>query len=194
MLAAFGEGADRAFDVLDDGRLNAFGRLVEDQQLGARWPARGRSPAAAAGRRRDRRRAASASASAPETSRRCVPECRRCRRDTRQAHPQVFLHREPRKNLAPLRHIADAGCAPRVRRRGGDVAAVELDAAGLGRHQAHQAFAAAWSCPRRCGPSSVVTWPCGAVEADVAQDVAAAVILVEIVYDSACLSAPDKLR
>ena len=107
-----GEHADDAADVLDDRRLDAFGRLVEDQQLRARRRARGaiascccwppeRSPPRRLqhllehreqleqlGRHRARRRG-------------CVG----------QAHAQVLLDRQAGEDLAPLRHVADAARA-----------------------------------------------------------------------------------
>ncbi len=179
-----GERADGALDVLDDRRLDAFGGLVEDQQLRAAcasarpmascccWPP-DRSP--------PRRRIICLQHR--EHARRCASGMRR-RRPAACARPiaQVFLHGEAREDLAPLRHVADAG-ARALRTAAARVMSVPSkrdrcrSATGT---QAHQARAAAWSCRRRCGPSSTVTLPVGAVEAHVAQDVAAAVVLVEV--------------
>ena len=55
-----------------------------------------------------------------------------------QPHAQVLLHREAGEDLAALRHEADTRAGALVRRGGVDGLAVEFDAAGLDRHQAHQ--------------------------------------------------------
>ena len=108
-LAEPAQIGDGAADVLDDRGLDAFGRLVEQQQLAAASPARGRSRAAAAGRRRGRRRAGrSMSLAAPETARTRRRACALVARQRREAGLEVLLHRQQRKDLAALRHDGDA--------------------------------------------------------------------------------------
>ena len=152
--------------------------------------ARGRSRAAAAGRRRGRRRAGAASAAAPGTSRRCA-RAPASRGGASRGPSRVLLDGEAREDLAPLRHVADAGARALVRRRRRELAVGEPDAAGGGRHEAHQrpqqrrlADAVAAEERRHLARRHL--------ERDVPQDVAAAVVLVEIV--TASISAPGRPR
>src|SRR5438132_931756 len=56
------------------------------------------------------------------------------------AHPQVLLDGEAREDLAPLRHVADAGARSLVRLRVRQYLLLEGDAAAFRGHQAHQRF------------------------------------------------------
>ena len=177
-LAAARQLADRALDVLDDRRLDALGRLVEDQQL---RPQRQRAA--------DRELlllAAGKIAAAPAQH---VLQHRKHLEDELrnagaallrgEAHLQVLVDGEPRKDLAALRHVADAEAA---RAYGGSAAMfafVEADVARAHRQQPHQALeqrrlADAVAAEQRRALAG------GHLERHVAQDVAAAVVLVEV--------------
>ena len=95
-----------------------------------------------------------------------------------QAHQQVVAHRQPAEDLAALRHVADAGAHPVVRRRARDVLAGQRDAAALHGDAAHQAF------QQRRLADAVAAEHDGDLadlrfERAVAQDMAAAIELVE---------------
>jgi hypothetical protein len=98
-------------------------------------------------------------------------------------HAQVLLHRQPREDLAALRHEADAGAGALVRRGALDRASVELDAAGLDRHQAHQRLEqsrlAHAVAPQDDGDLAGLR-----LQAHVAQDVRAAVVLLTFLMES----------
>src|SRR5688572_8148458 len=174
-LAGRGERADRALDLLDDRRLDALGRLVEDQQA-----------------RLHRQRAADGellllparqvAAATPEHALQHREHLEDARRDTGRAHQQVLFHREAREDLAPLRHVAQAGARTLVGFRLHQVELVEPDAAAARRHEAHQGL------EQRGLAHTVATEQRGhlarrKLEAHVAQDVAAAVVLVESLND-----------
>ena len=95
----------------------------------------------------------------------------------REAHQQILFDRQAREDLAALGHVADAERRPVVGWQRGDVHAVEADAAGGDRQQSHQA-------PQQRGLADAIPAEqrgAGArsdLDAHVAQDVAAAVILV----------------
>ena len=97
-----------------------------------------------------------------------------------QAHAQVFFHGEARKNLAALRHKAHAGAGAFVRRGVVNRLAVKLDAAGLDGHQAHERL------EQRGLAHAVAAQQNGdlahlRLQADVTQNVRAAVVLVDVV-------------
>ena len=115
---------ERAADVLDDRGLDALGRLVEHEQLrpGHQRPGDGELLLLAA-----REVAAAPPQHVVEHGKEredLVVDDALVARARREAGHQVFAHGEQRKNLAALRHIAEAGLGAQV-----------------GRH--------AWSCPRR---------------------------------------------
>ena len=98
----------------------------------------------------------------------------------REAHLQVLADGEPREDLAALRHVADA---ERARAYGGsraDAPAVEARCrpSAIGSRPIRHLSSVVLPTPLR--PSSVVHCAVGHVERDVAQGMAAAVILVEI--------------
>ena len=97
----------------------------------------------------------------------------------RQAHAQVLFHREPAEDLAALRHEADAGARALVRRRILDGLAVELDAAGLDGHQAHQRLEQR-GLADAVAPQQHRDLAAMRLQAHVAQDVRAAVVLVDV--------------
>src|SRR5688572_25657522 len=174
-LAGRGERADRALDLLDDRRLDALGRLVEDQQA-----------------RLHRQRAADGellllparqvAAAAPEHALQHREHLEDARRDGGRAHQQVLFHREAREDLAPLRHVAQAGARTLVGFRLHQVELVEPDVAAARGHEAHQGL------EQRGLAHAVATEQRGhlarrKLEAHVAQDVAAAVVLIESLND-----------
>ena len=95
-----------------------------------------------------------------------------------EAHSQVLFDAEPAEDLAPLRHIADALANALVRRVAGDVAAVEPDRSGLHRDDTHQALE-----QRRLADAVASEdhrhLALRGFEADLAQDVRAAVVLIQ---------------
>jgi hypothetical protein len=96
-----------------------------------------------------------------------------------QAHAQVLLDREPREDLAALRHEADAGAGALVRRGVLDRLAVELDAADLiGTRPMSDLSSVVLPTPLR--PRMTVTLPQLRLHAHVPQDVRAAVVLVDV--------------
>jgi hypothetical protein len=98
----------------------------------------------------------------------------------REAHAQVLLDGEPAEDLAALRHVADAAAHALVRRVVRDVAALQADRSRLHRHDAHQGLQ-----QRRLAdavaPEDDRDLADLRVEADVAQDVRAAVVLVDLI-------------
>ena len=99
-------------------------------------------------------------------------------RSVGQAHRQIFLDRQAGEDLAPLRNVADTAADPLVRRLHADVDAVEVDAARAHGHDAHQAFQ-----QRRLANAVAAEHDRDLAhrrfERDAAQDVRAAVVLVE---------------
>ena len=184
--------ADRALDVLDDRRLNALGRLVEDQQPRShRQRAADRELLLLAAREIA---AAPARACCFSTGNISKMQFRNPRAALlrRQAHLQVLLDRQPRKDVAPLRHIADAQRSARGRAAARDAPAVEGDLARADRQQAHQApeqrrLADAVAAEQRRARARGAT-----SNAHVAQDVAAAVVLVEFRESFSIASAPQE--
>jgi len=94
-------------------------------------------------------------------------------------HLEILLHREAREDLPSLRHEADAGARAVLGVGAGQVEVAELHAAGLCGEDAHQ-------CAQQRGLADPVAsqqardLSVGHVEREVAQDVAAAVVLVEV--------------
>ena len=125
-VAELAQVGDGAADILDDRGLDAFGRLVEQQQRAAASPARGRSRAAAAGRPTGRRRAGAACRCSTGNSVEHVVGDVALRRACSGAKPvsQILLDRQQRKDLAALRHVGDAAPRALVGRQRGDVVAV----------------------------------------------------------------------
>jgi len=175
---AVGQHADDAPDVLDDAGLNTLGRFVQDQQLRrSRERPRNREllllPA---------RQVAAAAMQHLLEHREQLKQLGRYRcagRLVGQTHRQVFLHREPREDFAALGHEADTGAGALIRRGILNRLAVQLDAAGLDRHQAHQAFE-----QRRfadpIAPQNDRDLAQRGLQTHIAQDVRAAVILVDV--------------
>ncbi len=95
-----------------------------------------------------------------------------------QAHRQVLADGEAGEDLAALRHVADAAADPLVRRLVGDVVAVEQHPARAHRHHAHQALQ-----QRRLADAVAAEHDRDLadprLERDAAQDVRAAVVLVQ---------------
>jgi hypothetical protein len=98
-----------------------------------------------------------------------------------QAHAQVLLHREAGEDLAALRHEAHAGARALVGRPAVDRLAVELDAAALDGHQAHDRLQQR-GLAHAVAPEQHADLAERGREADVAQDVRAAVVLVDVLY------------
>jgi hypothetical protein len=166
-----------AADVLDDAGLDAFGGLVQHQQAraGGQRAADGQLLLLAAGQ------VATAAADHLLEHGEQLEDLRRDGRATGargQAHAQVVFHRQAAEDLAALRHVADAGAHAFVGRGLGDVGAAQHHAPGLHRHHAHQAL------QQRGLAHAVAAQHHGdlahaRLEAHVAQDVAAAVVLVQ---------------
>src|SRR5690606_35066330 len=125
------ELANHVADLRDDARLNAFGRLVEEQQARLEHE-----------RARDRELlllAAGEIAAAPLQHRAQHGEeieheiGKPLRADAADAEPrsQVLLDRQQREDHAPLRHVADAERGARLGLRARDIGAVEEERAAL---------------------------------------------------------------
>ena len=102
----------------------------------------------------------------------------RAARFRRQAHEQVLLHRQARKDLAALRHVADAEARPLVGRERCDVPPSKVmlpERTGTQADQALEQRGLADAVAPEHGRAGAL----GNLEAHVAQDVAAAVVLVE---------------
>ena len=127
-----GERADHALDVLDDRRLDAFGRLVEDQQLRLRRQRAADRELLLLAARQVAAAPVRASASAPGTARTDRAGIARAARLRGEAHAQVLLDRQAREDLAALRHVADAARA-RARRACARVMSRAVEARSLPR-------------------------------------------------------------
>src|SRR3984957_1939599 len=137
-LAERAQIGDGAADILDDRRLDAFGRLVEQEQP---RPHHQRAP--------DGKLlllAARKVAAAPaqhgfqhrEQREHVVGHAARFARQRRKTGSQIFLDREQGKDFAALRHIGDAAPRPLRRFERGDVAALPGDGAAAHRLLAGQ--------------------------------------------------------
>src|SRR5271169_1405211 len=128
-LALAAQMDERAADVLDDRRLNALGRLVEDEELRARHQR-------AANRQLLLLAAGEIAAAPPEhvvenrkQAENLVVDGALIARQAGESGLQVLLDREQRKNLAPLRHIAEAEPGALMRGERSHLLAVPLDRA-----------------------------------------------------------------
>src|SRR6267143_6217065 len=174
-VARCGERADCALDVLDDRGLDAFGRLIEDQQARRE----GERPA-------DRQLLLLPAGEVAATPREHRLEHREHVEDLCWnafcSHQQVFLDAEARKDLAPLRHIAKAGARALIGSRAGEVLVLKKNFSAPRGKQAQQRF------EQRSLADAVAAQQGGDppgrhLEAHVAQDVAAAVVLIEFLND-----------
>ena len=163
---------------------SAFGGLVEDDQTRVGQQARGRWPASAARRRTAGRRDWPAAGQRAGTARARAPPSsgagHRRRRRSAIARFSVTLRRS--ENAAPLRHVGDAAAGD------GEASASVSRPAPSDQHCARGARArvpswcgSAWSCPCRCGPSGQWSRLSAMRERHAAQDVALAVVGVEVV-------------
>src|SRR5580658_5928269 len=126
-LAERAQIGDGATDILDDRRLDAFGRLVEQQQP---RPHHQRSPDGEL-----LLLAARQIAAAPaqhgfqhrEQRKHVIGHAALLARQRRETGAQIFLDREEGKDFAALRHIGDAAPRPLWRPQRGDVAAFPGD-------------------------------------------------------------------
>src|SRR5258706_8987902 len=177
-VAAGRERADRALDVLDDRGLDAFGGLVEDQQLRSHRER-------AADRELLLLAAGKIAAAAPLHRSEHGEHLEDPRRDRaaarlrREAHQQVLLDRQARKYVPALRHVPHSYAHSLVGLVAGDVLLIEKNPAASGRDHAHQRFQ-----QRRLADAIAaeerghLAWR--HLEREVAQDVAAAVVLIQI--------------
>src|SRR4029077_15247752 len=177
-LAGLGEGADRALDLLDDGRLDALGGLVEDEQL------RSRGERAAD---RELLLLPSREVAAPPSQH--LPEHREHLEDPRwhsraggpagEPHLEVFLDCQAREDVPALRHVAQPGADAPVGFFQRDVFSAEDNSACFHRHRTHQ-------CPEERGLAHAVAaekhrdFPVRHLERKIAEDMAASVVLVKV--------------
>jgi hypothetical protein len=135
-LADFADFLQRAGDVLDDGRLDALGRLVEHEHLGIadQGPGDGELLLLSAGKI-----AALAFAHLVQNGKQRVDLVPNTlgRREAR-AGENVFRDRQRRKDHAALRHERDTLAHALVRTQAGNFAFREFDRAGLGRQDAEE--------------------------------------------------------
>src|SRR5580704_5088629 len=137
-LAERAQIGDGAADILDDRRLDAFGRLVEEEQS---RPHHQRAPDGEL-----LLLAARQIAAAPaqhgfehrEQREHVVGHATLIARQRRETGAQIFLDREQRKDFAALRHIGDAAPRPLRRLQRGDVVAFPGDGAAAHRLLAGQ--------------------------------------------------------
>src|SRR5580700_6249528 len=137
-LAERAQIGDGAADILDDRWLDAFGRLVEQQQP---RPHHQRSPDGKLLLLAAREVAATPAQHGfqhREQRKHVVRDAALLARQRRKAGAQVFLDREQGKDLAALRHIGDAASRPLRRFERGDVAAFPGDGAAAHRLLAGQ--------------------------------------------------------
>ncbi len=163
---------------MDDVRLNAFGGLVENQQLRLEHER-------AADRELLLLPAGKIAAAPVQHLLQHGKQLEDARRDRRgavlahaQADAQVFLDRQLRKNLAPLRHVADAEPRALLGRQLEQIGAVERDAAGRRRQQAHDALEQR-GLAHAVAAHQARARARGHGEIDIPQRVAAAVELIE---------------
>src|SRR5690606_13532868 len=179
-VAAGGELANHCADLLDHRGLDAFGGLVEDQQ--ARAAGQGAADSQllllAAGEV-----AAAAVLHFLEHREQLVDELGYflglAGAEARQPHQQVFLHGQSREDFAALGHVGDTGVYALVRFEGGDGFAFPVHRAFLGRDQAHQAFEQG-GLADAVAPEQAGDFADFRLERQAAQDVAAAVVLVQL--------------
>ena len=179
-IAAPGKCLDDALDVLDDRRLYAFSGFIQNQYFGLHHqrPANGELLLLAAGQ-------------VAATARLHGCEHRKHLIDLRgnsagaaigfagKPHHQILFDREAGKYFTPLRHVTHAQAHPRERRQTGNVPAIEQYLAAGNRQHTHQTleqsgFADAVASEQGRDATD------GNFEADVAQRVAAAVVLIDI--------------
>src|SRR6202045_2378863 len=132
-LAERAQIGDGAADILDDRRLDAFGRLVEQEEPrphhqcaanGELLLLAAREVAAAPAQHRFEHR---------EQRKHVVRHAALLARQRRKSGAQIFLDREQGKDFAALRHIGDAAPRPLRRFQRGDVAALPGDGAACHR-------------------------------------------------------------
>src|SRR3979490_1819485 len=104
------------------------------------------------------------------------------RRDALGSHQQVFFYAQARKDLAPLRHIAKTGARALIGPRAGEALVLEKNFSAPRGKQAHQRFEQR-SLADAVAAQQGGDLPGRHLEAHVAQDVAAAVVLVESLND-----------
>ena len=129
-LALAAQMHKRAADVLDDRRLDALGRLVEDKEFGLRHQRAGDGELLLLAARKV---AAAASQHVVEHGKErkdLVVDRPLGSRPRRVAGHEIFAHGEQRENLAALRDIAKAGLGPQVGRHLRHVLVVPADRAG----------------------------------------------------------------
>src|SRR5215472_1403639 len=173
------EVADHALDLLDDRGLNAFGRLVQHQELRFRDEGPGdrellllsaRQVAAAAPQHvaKHRKQAEDLVGDAPLRA-----------RQGGKPGLEVLLHRETRKDFSSLWHQRKAAPRPLVRLEAGDVVSVPNDAAVADRLQAEDrakqaGLADAVAAEQACDLAAL------RADTDPAQDMARAIVKVDL--------------
>ncbi|MNP20069.1 hypothetical protein D3C76_1126290 [compost metagenome] len=182
---------DHRADLLDHRGLDAFGGLVENQQARAagQGPANGELLLLAAGQV-----TATTLFHLQQHREQFVDECRHFlgfgAGKARQAHQQVFFHRQPPENLPALGHVGDAGMHPLVWLERSDGFAFPVHRTFLGRQQAHQAFEQG-GLAHAVAPQQAGHFADLGVERQAAQDVATAVVLVQFFDLQHVLNSPQ---
>ena len=96
-----------------------------------------------------------------------------------EAHLEVLLHGEAREDLTPLGHVADTGAHAVVAGGLGDVVSIQCNAAGGRGDEAHQRLEQG-RLADAVAPEQRGHLAHRHLEAEVAQDVGTAVVLVEV--------------
>src|SRR5580692_1481449 len=129
---------DGAADILDDRRLNAFGRLVEQKEPRPHHQRAADGELLLLAARKVAAAPAQHGFEHREQREHVVRYAARLARQRRKTGAQIFLDREQRKDLTALRHIGDAAPRPLRRSQRGDVAAFPGDGAAAHRLLAGQ--------------------------------------------------------
>src|SRR5580700_6822143 len=139
-LAQRAQIGDGAADILDDRRLDAFGRLVEQKEPRPHHQRAADGELLLLAARKIAAAPAQHGFEHREQRKHVVGHAALIARQRRKTGAQIFLDREQRKDFAALRHIGDAAPRPLRRFQRGDVAAFPGDGAAAHRLLAGQSI------------------------------------------------------
>src|SRR5580693_7755703 len=137
-LAERAQIGDGAADILDDRRLDAFGRLVEQEEPRPHHQRAADGELLLLAARKVAAAPAQHGFEHREQREHVVRYAARLARQRRKAGTEILLDCEQRKDFAPLRHISDAAPRPLRRSQRGDIAAFPGDGAAAHRLLAGQ--------------------------------------------------------
>ncbi len=128
---------DHARDVLDDARLDALGRLVEQQQARARHQGAGERKLLLLTPRQIPAAPAQHGFQDGEQLEHLVRHAPLAARQDGKAGFQVLAHAQQREDVAPLRHPGNTAPRPLMRGQAGDIGALPPYRTGADRARAH---------------------------------------------------------